>query len=80
MTNCLLSGYYQDGVPVYGLCKDSTGTVSWKTNNEIPINAITKITANAKGIKDIPLPKKIQVMTSCYECTGTCTSSVTVIH
>ena len=22
------TGYYQDGVPVYGLCKDSTGMVS----------------------------------------------------
>merc|ERR1719150_1878525 len=42
---CKLIGYYQDGVPVYGLCKDSTGTV----------------------------------MTSCYECTGTCTSSVTIV-
>jgi len=39
------AGYYQDGVPVYGLCKDSAG----------------------------------MVMTSCYECTGTCTSSVTTV-
>jgi len=42
---CKLIGYYQDGVPVYGLCKDSAG----------------------------------MVMTSCYECTGTCTSSVTTV-
>merc|ERR1712213_225408 len=36
---CVLIGYYRDGVPVYGLCKDSDG----------------------------------MEMTSCYECTGTCT-------
>merc|ERR1719382_2003722 len=42
---CKLIGYYQDGVPVYGFCKDSAG----------------------------------MVMTSCYECTGTCTSSVTTV-
>jgi len=42
---CKLIGYYKDGVPVYGLCKDSSG----------------------------------MVMTSCYECTGTCTSSVTTV-
>merc|ERR1712012_313580 len=40
---CVLIGYYRDGVPVYGLCKDSDG----------------------------------MEMTSCYECTGTCTYSVT---
>jgi len=40
---CKLIGYYRDGVPVYGLCKDSTGAL----------------------------------FTSCYSCTGTCTSSVT---
>ena len=60
-------GYYKDGVPVYGLCKDSSGMVSWLTKSQ-------KIT-----LKWINRPSKLsycQVMTSCYECTGTCSSSV----
>lgn len=40
---CKMIGYYRDGVPVYGFCKDLSG----------------------------------MVMTSCYSCTGSCTSSVT---
>jgi len=40
---CKLIGYYRDGVPVYGLCKDLSGIV----------------------------------MSSCYSCTGSCSSSVT---
>merc|ERR1719291_490641 len=40
---CKLIGFYRDGVPVYGLCKDPSG----------------------------------MVMSSCYSCTGDCSSSVT---
>merc|ERR1719234_2887260 len=40
---CKMIGYYRDGVPVYGLCKDLSG----------------------------------MVMSSCYSCTGSCSSSVT---
>merc|ERR1719430_2801832 len=40
---CKMIGFYRDGVPVYGLCKDVSG----------------------------------MVMSSCYTCTGSCTSSVT---
>ena len=62
----LITGYYRDGVPVYGLCKDSSGMVSLESGNLLTFYSSVLL-----------FLEKSQVMSSCYSCTGSCSSSVT---